>query len=358
MWQILFSSALFRVLCRGLLCSAVGAGVLACAPLVAMGQDGASVGLLVKRAGQYYRRGKQFAIKREFGLALRAYQRALRSVKKAQSLGGTTPKLRHIETTMLYIIAKTFEYRKQWCSAHNFYRRCLRRRPRPGLSAKASGALTALQPRLRFSMQLTSSPPDAAFYMKSLTGQEPWRRVTPMTSVGCGSYQIEARLSGYKRMRKTLDTFGSGTPTLSFTLQPLQGTTPPNNTGNSGSQGDIVKPGARPGGRRWPQIVAWSSVAAAGLMGLGGILMVGIARSEFANVEEKKGDPLESIDQLQSQRDRGVNLQNTGFIFWGLAAAAGGVAIWAFLKQKQTKAAPAASTDADAAQGATLRLSP
>jgi hypothetical protein len=153
---------------------------------------------------------------------------------------------------------------------------------------------------------------------KGRFGKTPFRM-----KVQTGTLRVQIRKEGFRSIEKVISIESGGTTRFVFRLVPKEAAPVLPRT----KQVRIVKPPAPKPAPKWQNIAVVSGTVGASVGGAAGVIMVIIAQAEFAGVRSRIGQPLESIEQIKDQRDRGASLQVAGFVFLGVGLLAGGLAI-------------------------------
>lgn len=289
---------------------------------------------LLRQAGANFKQGKKLAIQRQFSDALRYYRQALRLTARAKTLT-TNPrilaKIQRIKVTLFYIMAQTYSYNKEYREAVDFYKRCLQSNPTEKIRRKASSNLATLRQKLKATLRFVSTPPGALILLKGRYGRTPFTIQVPY-----GSLSFEVQHKGYQSKRMSVEAQPGQSQTINITLEPL-------------AVANTPRPEPRPSTEtspKWPTVAMWTGMTTGIATGLASFALILVARLEFAEVSTKAGQPLESLENLKAQRDRGVVLQNAGIIFALLAVTGGVISVVAALQPKpKPKEIPSPNAD-------------
>lgn len=281
----------------------------------------------IRTAAQLFREGKRLAIQKQYKQALNRYYRALRLTRRAKRMT-TQPrwlrKIHRIEVTLLFIIAQTYEFDRQPTRAVSFYRACLAKRPPPKMRAKAQAKLRQLLQHRHVLVTFDTVPRGALVLLQEKGAQKGRFGKTPFRmKVQTGTLRVQIRKEGFRSIEKVISIESGGTTRFVFRLVPKEAAPVLPRT----KQVRIVKPPAPKPAPKWQNIAVVSGTVGASVGGAAGVIMVIIAQAEFAGVRSRIGQPLESIEQIKDQRDRGASLQVAGFVFLGVGLLAGGLAI-------------------------------
>ncbi|MBU47534.1 MAG: hypothetical protein CL920_02420 [Deltaproteobacteria bacterium] len=283
----------------------------------------------VQQAKAHFRAGKKLAEQDDYKTSLIHYHKALRAIQFAKTYtksGQGQERLRRIEVTIVYIVARTYQLDRQYKRAFAFYEKALTLQPSPKIAANSRRYMQALRPYLRARFHITSTPAGARFVILSLQGAIR-RGYTPrQLRFQAKTYTIEVKRDGYKTIRERV-TFQPGRLLRRhYKLTRAQSDasdTPPVESG-------FIEKNAN--------VLMWGGLGAAVVAGLSGSILVIWSRVEFAAVEARLGDPLESIDQIKQQRDSGATIQSIGIVLMTLAVLSGGFAIVVKATQKKKPA--------------------